>query len=426
MAPALMKYVLAIAVTLLCMLAEGCQQQGGPVSDGTTALSAAADRGAAYFHDRLARSGEWIDTDEYGPCWYPTEVGPDWRPYTDGRWVYTIGNGWLWIGAEKWGWATDHYGQWVFLDSHGWVWVPGKQWSPAWVVWREGEGYIGWAPMPPAKDGQRPLDITRTDSADVPPTAFMFVGQQFIADDHVAAHAEPMTRNVTLLGMTEDATRYQRADGRIFNGGVNVETIDAAAAAGGALRRYHVVEIGTLRPPQIRGEDVLVYRPQIIGDEDTVALMAASASGPPQPPPQPRNPRPEMQADERQRQADYHQQLRAQMDQRHARERSAPSKASSAGGGGQNLATLQEQQERESAVFEDQRQREVEALRRRHRDERDRFAARQKPLGGFTPPGPQETKIYDLPPEWQLPSDLMEPPRSRARPPAAPPATPRP
>src|SRR5437867_8519289 len=161
-----MKHAVPSAIIVRCLMPAGCQQQGERLAAAPTprATDSAPDNGAAFFHDRLARSGEWIDTVEYGPCWYPTDVGPAWRPYTDGRWVYTLGSGWLWVGAEKWGWATDHYGQWVFLDSDGWVWVPGKQWSPAWVVWRAGNGYVGWAPMPPAKNGRRPLDVTRTDS----------------------------------------------------------------------------------------------------------------------------------------------------------------------------------------------------------------------------------------------------------------------
>ena len=32
---------------------------------------------------------------------------------------------------------------------HFWVWVPGVEWAPAWVTWRVGGGYIGWAPLPP-------------------------------------------------------------------------------------------------------------------------------------------------------------------------------------------------------------------------------------------------------------------------------------
>ena len=35
------------------------------------------------------------------------------------------------------------------LAGTGWVWVPGYTWAPAWVSWRYGDGYAGWAPLPP-------------------------------------------------------------------------------------------------------------------------------------------------------------------------------------------------------------------------------------------------------------------------------------
>ena len=40
-------------------------------------------------------------------------------------------------------------GYWAW-DGRGWVWVPGTVWAPAWVSWRYGGGYVGWAPLPPA------------------------------------------------------------------------------------------------------------------------------------------------------------------------------------------------------------------------------------------------------------------------------------
>ena len=35
------------------------------------------------------------------------------------------------------------------LEGTGWCWVPGYTWGPAWVSWRYGDGYCGWAPLPP-------------------------------------------------------------------------------------------------------------------------------------------------------------------------------------------------------------------------------------------------------------------------------------
>jgi hypothetical protein len=397
-----MKYA---AVVICGLVLCGCQRLHPPVSEAAQLVSASQkpDAGVEFFRERLARVGEWIDTPDYGPCWYPTEVAASWRPYTDGRWVYTVGSGWLWIGNERWGWATDHYGRWVFLDSCGWVWVPGKQWGPAWVVWRAGNGYIGWAPMPPGKRREEEQDPTRVDSEDVDPMAFALVADKFLADEKLGDHLEPLTRNVTLLETTGDATRYEMSDDRFFNGGVAPETIDQAA--GTPIKRYHVVEVNTLRPPEIRGEDVLVYRPNV--DEAGEALLAGTSVGPPQPPPRPHNPSAEIASSQRQALDEYHRGQLAAMEKRQTTELAASSP--------EHRAELAQRHNRERIAFEDQRQREVEALRRRQLDERERFAARQPKKANPVSPDAAQAKHYELPPEWQLPPEYMEPPPRHPR-----------
>ncbi len=89
-----------------------------------------------------------MQTNDYGYVFQPNVTDPNWAPYTDGHWVYTD-DGWTWASDEPWGWATYHYGRWVNLDGTGWVWVPGYTWAPAWVSWRYGGDYCGWAPLPP-------------------------------------------------------------------------------------------------------------------------------------------------------------------------------------------------------------------------------------------------------------------------------------
>jgi hypothetical protein len=101
------------------------------------------------FYDSLSPQGTWTQTDAYGYVFQPTISDPAWAPYTDGRWVYSDA-GWTWMSDEPWGWATYHYGRWANLNGYGWVWVPGYRWAPAWVSWRLGDGYVGWAPLPPA------------------------------------------------------------------------------------------------------------------------------------------------------------------------------------------------------------------------------------------------------------------------------------
>ncbi len=74
--------------------------------------------------DDLDRHGEWRSTQEYGQVWVPRDVGPDWAPYTTGRWTYDPYYEWTWVDDAPWGWAPYHYGRWVNYDSY-WGWAPG-------------------------------------------------------------------------------------------------------------------------------------------------------------------------------------------------------------------------------------------------------------------------------------------------------------
>jgi hypothetical protein len=100
------------------------------------------------FYQELSPYGEWSPHIEFGYIWQPYEVGPEWKPYTGGRWEWSD-QGWIWISYEPWGWATYHYGRWVYDDYQGWIWIPGTTWAPAWVSWHQSPEYIGWAPLPP-------------------------------------------------------------------------------------------------------------------------------------------------------------------------------------------------------------------------------------------------------------------------------------
>jgi len=102
----------------------------------------------AEFEAPLAPHGTWVEVGSFGRCWRPAHVAVEWRPYCSGEWVWTD-CGWYWSSDEPWAWACYHYGSWVYDPALGWVWVPQVEWAPAWVSWRVGDGYIGWAPLPP-------------------------------------------------------------------------------------------------------------------------------------------------------------------------------------------------------------------------------------------------------------------------------------
>lgn len=118
-------------------------------------------RGVSFqvFYDALTPYGDWIKDARYGYIWLPA-VYEDFHPYgTNGHWVMTeYGN--TWVSDYDWGWAPFHYGRWYFDEYYqSWAWIPGYDWAPAWVSWRSGGGYYGWAPMSPGVSIQVQINI---------------------------------------------------------------------------------------------------------------------------------------------------------------------------------------------------------------------------------------------------------------------------
>jgi hypothetical protein len=104
-----------------------------------------------YFQAHLTPYGQWVEVPGVGTAWVPAEANDlAWRPYMNsGHWDYTDA-GWFWRSDYPWGDMAFHYGRWVNNEFTGgrWAWVPGYYWAPSWVSWREGEGGMGWAPLP--------------------------------------------------------------------------------------------------------------------------------------------------------------------------------------------------------------------------------------------------------------------------------------
>jgi len=230
------------------------------------APEAAASLEGNIFYDRLGTDGRWISHDRLGWVWTPYNVPTDWRPYTVGHWLYSD-YGWTWVSDEKWGWATYHYGRWYFDANFGWVWAPGTMWGPAWVSWRYGEGYIGWAPLPPEAvwDAGTGPSVNWEDIDEfIPPHWYSFVEERYLTDNYLQERIMQPLRNDTLVDMTKNITAYEIKDNRILNSSLDVTRIERET--GMTINRYQITDARStedLRVNRVSGNQIKFYRPTI-------------------------------------------------------------------------------------------------------------------------------------------------------------------
>jgi hypothetical protein len=219
------------------------------------------------FYRKLEPYGAWRETSDYGYVWQPREAeeSRDWRPYIDGRWVYTDA-GWTWVSDEPFGWATYHYGRWVRLRRVGWVWVPGQEWAPAWVSWRTSKDYVGWAPLPPEARFDRRSGIHNwADSYyDIGPDQYAFVPGNEFGSRRMKRSVVPVERNVTIVIGTTNITNITYSNTTVFNHGPNYDEIRSHSQQ--PIERYRLerqVSSDTAAAPTVRGEVLIMSAPAI-------------------------------------------------------------------------------------------------------------------------------------------------------------------
>jgi hypothetical protein len=145
-----------------------------------------------FFFEKLAPYGHWAEMDELGWVWQPETLPSDWRPYSDGYWVNTT-EGWSFCSNTAWAWAVYHYGRWSYQDNYGWVWVPGTVWGPAWVAWRKGDKFVGWAALPPQATWDKTSGLQTSQvnwDTDIHWLSWCFVEPQYFADKEVYKHIQ--------------------------------------------------------------------------------------------------------------------------------------------------------------------------------------------------------------------------------------------
>jgi hypothetical protein len=333
-------------------------QVGVQVTSGEAPAGVSVDIG--FFYDQLAPYGDWIQAEPYGWVWYPYNTPAGWRPYTYGQWVYTDDHGWVWDSNWDWGWACFHYGRWAMNDSYGWVWVPGYDWGPAWVAWRSGPGYVGWAPLPPEirwhagiglELGQHDLD------RDIRDRDWIFVPDRDFDRPALHYYVLPSWRNGLLFEHTQNVTRLDIVAGHIMDFGISIGAVERAT--GRPVPHYHLRSVGSLgaaRLPRERRGELDVFRPRIMAGQPGLRPPERGIE---------RGQEFERRRMQEQQEAERAFQQRQQEAERQAR--------------GANREELQRRQETEQQALRGEHERQSRQFENRQRRERERFQPQPEP-----------------------------------------------
>lgn len=218
---------------------------------GTTQKVMAQDEDISLqsFYDELSPYGTWIQDPQYGYVWRPDADQGDFRPYyTNGRWVMTeYGN--TWVSNYDWGWAPFHYGRWVYNRYNQWVWIPDTVWGPAWVSWRTGGGYYGWAPMGPGMH----INV----NFNIPDLWWVFVPQRNIYYSSFPRYYS--RRNVTIIHNTTIINNVYSRDRRNYYTGPRVDDIRRDTRQ--AVQVYDVNRVSRPSRSGISGNKLDIYAP---------------------------------------------------------------------------------------------------------------------------------------------------------------------
>ena len=229
-----------------------------------------------FFYDNLNDGGSWVEVADYGYCWQPAVAisNKTWRPYSDGYWAYTD-VGWTWVSYEDFGWATYHYGRWMRLRGRGWVWMPGRDWGPAWVSWRTGGDYVGWAPLPPRRPGVdiyaefSPINSRVDIDFDIGPAYYNFIDVRYIGEPVLRERIYASDRNVTYMTQTVNVTNITYTNSTVYNYGPDYNTLSRYSAR--PIQRLSVQHETAVDPGnvaqsksimRVQGDKLVVAAPQ--------------------------------------------------------------------------------------------------------------------------------------------------------------------
>ncbi len=209
--------------------------------------------GFQVFYDELSPYGDWVKDARYGYIWLPAVRG-DFHPYgTEGHWVMTeYGN--TWVSYYDWGWAPFHYGRWYFDDYfQSWAWIPGYDWGPAWVNWRSGGGYYGWAPLGPG--------VSIQVSVNIPSFHWVFIPNHRIHHHYAYRYYAPHKTKVKIYNNTTIINNTVVYNNHNYVGGPQRREVERVTR--NPVQIYNVQATNAPGRAAVSRNSVTLYRPDV-------------------------------------------------------------------------------------------------------------------------------------------------------------------
>ncbi len=228
---------------------------GGGITTENQVKAQSVSVSLSVFQKSLSPYGRWVNHGSYGQVWIPRVS--NFRPYeTGGHWAYTD-YGWTWVSDYDWGWAPFHYGRWNYETTTGWYWVPDYDWGPAWVAWRGGGDYYGWAPLSPGLN----ISVGVSFGNQIPEDRWVFAPHRYITSPYVSRYYVPRTRNVTIIKNTTVVNNVTVKNNVHIDAGPRREDVEKVNHT--RIKTYTVSNSSKPGKTVVNNNTVNVYRPVI-------------------------------------------------------------------------------------------------------------------------------------------------------------------
>jgi hypothetical protein len=251
-------FKIALLAMTISMTQQACYNTH--TISGTPGTEVNVEIGYNDFYDALNPYGRWMDYSTYGRVWICNEAG--FSPYsTRGHWAYTD-FGWTWVSYYDWGWAPFHYGRWIFDGAYGWLWIPGYEWAPAWVSWRSGGGYYGWAPLGPGFN----ISINESFGA-IPAEHWCFLPNRYMGQTNINNYYINRTNNTTIINNTTVINNTYNYHKATYLSGPRRDEVERNSGHSIETQRFN--DVKNPRQSNAYGNNAInVYRPTVNKDRD--------------------------------------------------------------------------------------------------------------------------------------------------------------